>query len=212
MNSVQLFFLIVFGGIILVVAISTFFKIRKNLKKIGVLGKKNKPIKPTIEVENDKIVIIKATQKEISEAITEFLKLYNSEEYLALPRLHVVSDDTYVVTFPYDISFEIFCYFLNFMYYPTESEKDLDVYGWATTPVKDDFVLDEYANTKGMFFIPVDDEDYDNVFMTTEDGKGYKIDFGGGKYLKKLSELKHEYKNPQYTLSDLENLPFKDLK
>lgn len=200
--------------LILLLAIVFFLFYNRTSNKLEerkIKQKKAKAIKPIVEQKNDKLVVIRGTQDNVITAITEFTKLYNQEKYQVLPRLYSVSSEVFVITFPYDISFEIFCYFINFMPYPLGIDKGLVIIGWATTPHKDDFVKEEYKNTKGMFFVPNDDEEGDNVYMTTVNEKGYKICFSLGD-LKTLEYPKKEYKEPQYTIEDLSNYTFKDFE
>jgi hypothetical protein len=202
---------IVFLIIVAVVVIVFYSRISNKLEEKKIKQKKAKAIKPVEEQKNDKIVVVRGTQDNVNKAITEFVKLYNQEKYQALPRLYTVSSEVYIITFPYDISFEIFCYFVNFMHYPLGLDKGLEVIGWTTTPDKDDFVKEEYKNTKGMFFVPNEDEEGDNVYMTTVDGKGHKIGFSLGD-LKPLEYPKKQYQQPQYTFEHVVNHTFKDFE
>ena len=79
--------------------------------------------KPTNQVKNDKLVIVNSVKLDfLKQAIEQFCNSYNQESYIALPRLFVLND-LYIVTFPYDIDFERFCYFINYLKYPMDIVK-----------------------------------------------------------------------------------------
>ncbi len=162
--------------------------------------------KPTNQVKNDKLVMVKTVKLDLlKQAIEQFCKSYNQESYVALPRL-IVLNDLYIVTFPYDIDFERFCYFINYLKYPINI--DLKIYkpnivAWCSTNSQDAWMTDDIANKNVMIYIPEWDKDYDNVYLTTQDNIGFKMGFAIGHAHKKLDQPVLQYRKPEYEPNEI---------
>jgi hypothetical protein len=135
--------------------------------------------KPANRVPNDKLVIIKGVEiGQVRQAVQQFCDLNNLQEGpRVVAQVTQVSESEIAVTFPYDIDFGKFCFFVNYMYYPNNIEYKTDIKGWATTKAGDMWVGDSYAGKRVMLYIPANNTDYDSVFFTTEENVGYKIGF-----------------------------------
>jgi hypothetical protein len=141
---------------------------------------------PTQTKQNDKLVLVKGTsQADFKHVLTGFCNMYNKENFQAQPRLTKLTEREFVITFPYNMDFEIFCYFINYIEYPMELTWSPDLTAWTTTKNSDTWITERSANKKAMLFIPTDDTEHDNVYMTTQDNIGYKLGFalGGEKQL-----------------------------
>ena len=161
-------------------------------------------VPPSQKSENDKIVVIKgAKYDDVQKAITQFCNIYNQQEFIAIPNLTKIADDEFVVTFPYDLGFDTFCFFINYMYYPEEIFYKADIKAWATTKLDDIWIADKSANKKVMLYIPSDDKEYDNVYLTTEDNIGYKLGFAAGEAMRLLDIPKISYIRPTVTIDSL---------
>jgi len=157
---------------------------------------------PEQEIQNDKLVILNnITILEIEKILTDFCNLYNQEKYQALPRLYQLSERQFAVTFPYDIEFKIFCFFVNYAHYPMEFKKSFEVTGWTT---------ETSTNKKVMLYIPNDDTEYDNVYLTTDDNIGYKIGFALGNKKQLLDIPKQYFTKPIIEIEELTNKDYKD--
>ncbi|MEM6845226.1 MAG: hypothetical protein AAF944_25400 [Bacteroidota bacterium] len=164
-----------------------------------------KTAKPTKTIENDKLVVVNdVTPNEIKQAIQQFCNIYNQESYRALPELTIVSDNEYVITFPNDIDFETFCYFVNYLHYPSDIFYKPNITAWTTTSQGDSWMKDELVGKKVMLYIPKDDQDYDNVYLTTSDNLGYKMGFALGEASQRLDNLRRTFQNPTIDLNKLE--------
>jgi hypothetical protein len=156
-----------------------FFFFNKN----KIEGSEHRPplsTKPGVgqEKTNDKIVIVKNIDLEqLRKAIIDFCNLYNQNNFTALPRLFTSSNNTFVITFPYDIDFITYCFFVNYITYPIDIHYEAKVKAWTTTNSKDDWMNREIAGKKTMLFVPENDTDGDNIYLTTEDNLGYKLCF-----------------------------------
>jgi hypothetical protein len=152
---------------------------------------------PTEKVKNDKIVLVEDVNLEdLKSALQKFCNNYNQESLTALPLLTILSEKKFVVTFPYDTDFATYCYFVNYMYYPNDIIYKPTITAWTSTKQNDDWMTNEIVNKKVMLYIPSDDKDYDNVFLTTSDNIGYKMGFARGEEKQKLNNPRQTYIEP----------------
>jgi hypothetical protein len=152
---------------------------------------------PKQENQNAKLVIVDNVSKtEIDNILTGFCNMYNKESFQARPRLYKLSERQFAITFPFDIEFEIYCYFINYVSYPMGFDKSFSVTAWETTKQTKGWITEKTANKKVMLFIPEDDKEHDNVFLTTEDNIGYKLGFAMGEEKQLLQTPKKTYFAP----------------
>jgi hypothetical protein len=152
---------------------------------------------PKQENQNAKLVIVdKVSKTEIDNILTGFCNMYNKESFQARPRLYKLSERQFAITFPFDIEFEIYCYFINYVRYPMGFDKSFSVTAWETTKQTKGWITEKTANKKVMLFIPEDDKEHDNVFLTTEDNIGYKLGFAMGEEKQLLQTPKKTYFAP----------------
>jgi hypothetical protein len=152
---------------------------------------------PKQENQNAKLVIVDNVSKtEIDNILTGFCNMYNKESFQARPRLYKLSESQFAITFPFDIEFEIYCYFINYVRYPMGFDKSFSVTAWETTKQTKGWITEKTANKKVMLFIPEDDKEHDNVFLTTEDNIGYKLGFAMGEEKQLLQTPKKTYFAP----------------
>ena len=138
--------------------------------------------------------------------------MYNKESCQAQPRLVKLSEREFAIIFPYDIDFEIFCYFINYIEYPMELKWSADVTAWASAKSGDTWITEKIINKKLMFFIPEDDTEHDNVYITTHDNIGYKFGFAMGEEKQQLDTPKRRYAQPEIDISELPHKEFEDFK
>ena len=169
---------------------------------------------PKQEIQNDKLVISdNITATEIDRILTGFCNMYNKEKYQAQPRLYKLSEKQFAITFPYDIEFEFFCYFINYVRYPMGFDKSFEVTGWTTTKSGETWITEKSAGKRVMLFIPADDTEYDNVYLTTEDSIGYKLGFAVGEEKQLLDFPQKYFVKPKIEIVELEKEEeYKDYK
>ena len=178
--------------------------IPKNENKFSDDSRPKLPVQKN-EIDNDRIIIINgANYTDIKKALNQFCNIYNKENYQAIIRLSTISQNEFVLTFPYGIDFTTFCFLINYLYYPNEIFYKADIKGWTTTNSNDEFISAENSNKYVMLYIPSDDKEYDNVFMTTEDNKGYKLGFAVGG-VKTLNTPKENFEENKYKVADIKN-------
>jgi len=125
---------------------------------------------------NDKIIVIKgAGYDDIENAVQQFSLKYDIDA--ATLRINKVAVSATTITFPFDIAFDRFCFLVNYLYYPEHIIYSADIKAWAMLSKVDEWADVQLAGKKIMIYIPPDDKEYDNVFMTTTDNEGYKMTF-----------------------------------
>lgn len=203
-------------GLITVVAIVFFAWTKlKNQKPQPDIDTRRPPenVFPTNKVANDKLVIVEnASENDIKKIIQEFCNSYNKETYQAIPRLTKLSDRKFALTFPYDINFEIYCYFINYVNYPMGFDRHFKTIGWATTKPIDTWITEKSANKNVMLFVSDFDTEYDNVFLTTSDNIGYKLGFAMGEEKQPLNSPEKSYIKPPINISELDTNESIDFK
>jgi len=163
--------------------------------------------------DNDKIILVENISHEnIKKALTMYCNAYNKNDYVAQPRLYTINANEFVVVFPYDVDFQTFCFAVNFLKYPTGITPTPTVRAWTTTRAGDEWITEKSLNKKVMLFLAVDDKEYDNVFLTTQDNIGYKLGFAMGQEKQLLATPKENYILPSITLCDLANKKFEDFE
>lgn len=166
---------VIFIAILVVFAISIYFKIRFKPDSTPVP-------KPDKTVPNNKLIIIKnTTLNDARQALQNFCKQYAESGEALFPGISIINNEEIAVTFPYDISFETFCFAVNFLKYPVDVNWQADVKGWTTMHPGDGWAIPQLFNRKVMLYIPADDNEYDNVFAVTDDNAVYKLDFARSK-------------------------------
>lgn len=168
---------------------------------------------PTNKVANDKLVIVEdVNENDITKILQEFCNLYNKEMFQALPRLIKLSDNKFAVTFPYDINFEIYCYFINYVNYPMGFNRNFKTIGWTTTKKSDIWTTEKSVNKNVMLYVSDFDKEYDNVFLTTSDNIGYKLGFAMGEEKQLLDRPEKNYVKQPISSTELEGKPYIDFK
>ena len=168
---------------------------------------------PTNKIANDKLAIVDDIRvNDIQKILQEFCNLYNKETYQAIPRLTRLSDKKFAVTFPYDINFEIYCYFINYVSYPMGFDRHFKTIGWTTTRPTDIWTTEKSVNKNVMLFVSDFDTEYDNVFLTTSDNIGYKLGFAMGEKKQLLDKPEKSYVKQPIDISEIENEQYIDFK
>lgn len=177
---------------------------RQNKKQKNGYTRPSQDKFPIQRVMNDKLIIVEDTSdEEIKTILEDFCNMYNDNEYKSILQLTKVSNNKFVITFPYDMDFETYCYLLNYICYPMDIKKQFYAIGWATVNPLDKSSNPKIANQKLMVYESQNDTEYDNVYLTTSDNIGYKIDFAVGKVLEQLESPEQTYIVPPIDIEDI---------
>jgi len=208
----QTLILVIVGIIVVVYFLRSMFTNQKKEPFVNTERPSNDKL-PKQEIQNDKLVISNnITFEEIDKILTGFCNNYNSKSYQALPRLYKLNERQFAITFPFDIEFTIFCFFVNYVRYPMGFKKSFEVTGWTTTKSGQNWITEKSANKRVMLFIPFDDTEYDNVYLTTEDNIGYKLGFAVGHEKQLLDFPKSYFVKPQIEIEGLTGKEYTDYK
>ncbi len=205
----------IFGTLIIVLVIIITLIRLKNQKLQPDRGTRRASGMPFPEqaVPNDKLVIIEdISEADIRKVVQEFCNAYNKRSYQAIPRLIQLADKKFAVTFPYNIKWEIFCFFINYLHYPLGLDRAFPIVGWATAQSTDNWITADSANKQVMLYISDSDTEYDNVYLTTSDNIGYKLGFANGQEKQLLSTLGKAYIPPSVAVSALATKAYTDFK
>jgi len=202
-------------GIIIVVGFLIYkFRFKSSETDLKNTSRPDNMNKPTTIKANDKIILIKNLKFDyLKQAINQLCNMSNQKQYIVLPRLTVLNNE-YVITFPYDIDFDQFCYFINYMKYAHELSLKPDykpeIKAWCTTKPDYAWMTSEIADKTVMIYIPDWDKDYDNVYLTTQDNLGFKMGFALGEEHKKMDNpvLQFEKMPNDLSLDNKETIDF----
>lgn len=149
-------------------------KLRKQKRQTERTRRKN--MRPQEKAPNNKVILVeKVNDNEIETLVKEFCSMYNEEKDKAIIKVQKFTNEAYVLSFPYDIDFDTYCYLLNYMTYPPNTKNSPFVTGWY--PISKE-------KEESMFYIPFNEREKDNVYYVTPEGKNYKVDFGTMKPLR----------------------------
>lgn len=203
-------------GIIAVIAIIAFQFFNKNTDKSTNETYSSKFNIEKQFTENDKRILVENVDYNlIKKAVQDFTKNYDNPQQSHLnpiSRLHKATNNQVVITFPYDIDFEIFCYYVNYLKYPMDLNYKADVTGWTSTKSKDNWLNKDFENKKVMLFIDPNDKEYDNVMLVSENGRTYKIGFAIGEGLQNQNGTILKYIPTKLESSELEKFESEEIK
>lgn len=201
--------IIIIGVIVLAVILIFRFGFKSSTPDLSSKIRPNDSGKPTKLIDNDKLVLVKNLKLDyLKQAIEQFCNIYNQETYFALPRLFIL-DNQYVITFPYNIDFERFCYFINYLENAHELCLQPDykpvVKAWCSTKSGDAWMKDNIVNKNVMIYIPEWDEEHDNVYLVTQENLGFKMGFAIGEASQKLDRPLVNYENNPIEINSLKD-------
>jgi hypothetical protein len=204
-------------GIVVVVGFLIFkFGLKSSESDLKNVSRPNDSNRSTTPIENDKIIVVKNLKLDyLKKAIEQYCNMANQQQFTALPRLLILKNQ-FVILFPYDIGFDQFCYFVNYLKYAHELSLKPDykpeIKAWCTTKSGFIWMTDEIVNKNVMIYIPDSDKEYDNVYLTTQDNFGYKMGFAMGEEHQKLDKPVINFDKMTIdlnTLKDRETIDFK---
>lgn len=182
-----------FWGAIVVVAV---LYLRSKFRK-----KDRKPdpaLRPNISVENDKIVIVAGVgEAAVEQMLRVFTDIYNSRQYDAIIRIHSMGSQVFALTFPYDISWELFIELMDHLLYSGESEYKAQIRAWLTLPKECEPVSGEHA----MLFFKENQNDFEPLYVTTQNNSNWEIDYESEKLTVAVGE--EEYVKPPFAYYEI---------
>jgi len=209
MNSV--FFIV---ATFILVALILKYGSREDHQDINNRHRPNKKTKPVQQDFNDKIVVVKYMQFEyLVQAIHQFCNLYNQDKFIAMPRL-TNQYYLFIITFPYNIDFEKFCFFVNYLgnadVLRNKDDYQPNVKAWCTAQSVDPATTGFILNKKVMLSIPENEAKKDNMFLTTTENVGYKMNISQvGSHIKP-EKTSIQYETIPVNITDFANKKYID--
>jgi hypothetical protein len=138
--------------------------------------------------QNNLILINGGAYTEIKKALKKWIDLYSNQIENDLDfKLYKNGNGNHVIKVDDKLNNESFFYLVNYLKYPEGIDYKIDIEGYTTG---ENGLL---KSKKILVFISPNDNEYDNVYVTTDENKNYKVDFGGRIT---LSDEKKLYKIP----------------
>ncbi|MDR0232838.1 MAG: hypothetical protein LBI82_12060 [Dysgonamonadaceae bacterium] len=197
----------------LLIAMFFAYKVMSKVKDIPKKEEKKKPVKPTEEIPNDKIILVENVNREqIESVLTKFCRMYNEDEYAVLPRLIPLSESKFAIIFPFDDALEIVCYLVNYLNYPTEIEWNATIFGWATAENESSWEEEkDLLNKKVMLYCSPEKEDNSEyIEIITSEYTGYRINLNSE--ITKENDTEKQYIAPGFQPKDLEEKEYLDFE
>jgi len=209
MDSV--FFIII---IFILIALILKFGFRDDNPDIHNRHRPSKKSKPVQKDFNDKIILVKYMQYDyLIQAINQFCNLNNQDKFIAMPRL-TKQYYLFIITFPYNIDFDKFCFFVNYLgnadVLRNKNDFQPNVRAWCTTQTVETGMTKNIVNKKVMLSIPESDVKKDHIFLATNDNVCYKMNVSRLKSQIKLEKSAMMYENIPFDLSEFAKYKYID--
>lgn len=131
-------------------------------------------------MNKDNLIKIKGgLYDDIKKALRQWIVLYSKDlESNIKFELYKIGQESYLIATDKRLNNEKFNFLINYLRYPEGIEYNISIEGYST--VRDEKIYPKnLLNKKIIVYVPDNDKEYDNVFVTTEDNETFKIDFGG---------------------------------
>jgi hypothetical protein len=131
-------------------------------------------------MNKDNLIKIKGgSYDDIKKALQQWIMLYSRDlESNIKFELYKIGQENYLIAADKRLNNEKFNFLINYLRYPEGINYNISIEGYST--VRDEKLYPKnLLNKKIIVYVPDNDKEYDNVFVTTEDNETFKIDFGG---------------------------------
>ncbi|MDL2256926.1 hypothetical protein LJC06_01815 [Bacteroidales bacterium OttesenSCG-928-I14] len=173
------------GLVLLIIIISPFNEKRLNCFLSGERYNEfarqtpTKIIKGKIVV-NDKLVLVRGlNRQQLEKYLKKSCDSYNDAGEEMHPNVQQLGDNEFIITFPYDVEFELFCYLIYELSRKKNGKHYAEVTGWSKATAGDAWITDDIAGKQLMIYFPAEDKEYNNVYVSVENGECYKFRFFG---------------------------------
>jgi hypothetical protein len=140
-------------------------------------------------MNKDNLIIIKGgSHSDIKKALQQWIELYSTDLETDIKfELYKTGQEGHLIVADKKLDNERFNYLVNYLRYPEGIKYEISIDGYVTA-IDTKLYPKNLLNKKLHIYIPEDDKEFDNVFVSTDENEVYKIDFGG-----KVSKI-NEYK------------------
>lgn len=128
---------------------------------------------------NDKVIVVRGwSESELRGIVANFLHMYEISPQVLISSTPT-SATTLQVSFPDDLAPDHFFFLVNYLNYPHDVDlttRKIAVVG-RTTLTPDFKALTAFQGSKAEVYVPVNDRDYDLVYVRTESGAAFEYSF-----------------------------------
>ncbi len=199
--------LIVLASIAAIAVFAVYF-FRLRYKTLAPSGHNEQPV--TNESDDKMIIVTGPDFEAVRQAAQQFCNLYGNQGDIIDADMIKLPGRKTAFIFPSAINLEHYCLLINYLNYPEGISYSTTIRAWATIGRAERWDGTRLPTGKAMFFIPADDNEYDNVFMTTVENKGYKISFASGPTVLQNPGLYYEETTMSY--DELRSQPFETIR
>jgi len=115
---------------------------------------------------NKKFIVLKYEEQEgVLKTVQDFANLYIDQDFTHSIEIYTDSEANFIIVFP-KIDDTHFMYVVNYLRYPESKEKFASVLGYDESKMN-------------MYFIPAEDDEYDNCYVLNRNGNCTKYSFDG---------------------------------
>ncbi len=140
-----------------------------------------------------RVIVAEMTETEIKRAIKDFMVI-NENNHPTAPSFKLSGDRWFILQFPDSTPYDLFCYWVNYIVYSNKEKRyNNNVLGWFEVSADASGAWTQFAGQKLMLFVPESDDEFDNVYFTTEDNRCFKQEFAWKAKLKPQSQVLKDY-------------------
>lgn len=140
-----------------------------------------------------RVIFAEMTVTEINRAIKDFMVI-NENNHPTAPSFKLSGDRWFILQFPDSTPYDLFCYWVNYIVYSNKEKRyNNNVLGWFEVSADASGAWTQFAGQKLMLFVPESDDEFDNVYFTTEDNRCFKQEFAWNAKLKPQSQVLKDY-------------------
>ena len=181
-----------FAAIIIVLAVFVIVEIEDRFSRWW-RGQRNTFWKMTCSYKAKAVVRVSdMDEKLFSETLHQFCVDNGTDEEPLEKPARETNGRTHVLRFS-NIDFDLICFLVNNLVYSERGHRH-DAKAWYELgPMVRDDERHPLSGQKVMFFVPEDDDEYDNVYFVTSKGHCFKYSFAGMSTPKYLPEMRQRY-------------------
>lgn len=182
-------------AILILILIWYFTSLRNRQKKVmdSLDASIVTPIKEKSPYGKKVIRIEDVDEEKAARFISDFISLYKGSDHKIVKPEIGRKNGSIVLLFPSETQYYIFCWWVNYLTYSEKSHRQ-KVTGWyGASEIEGDTL--GLSNSYLMLFVPETDKEYDNVFLTSQNGICFKQEFAFPENLYMLKTRIREYED-----------------
>lgn len=134
---------------------------------------------------SDRIVVISGlSYAEVEKLTGDFIKQYSQDKPLDVRfELSTIDSRDILVRFSDEITFDVFCFYVNYAQYPVGDFAEHKVIGWSGLQKMNELVSSkdnipsDLGSKNAMFYLSPNDSEYDQIWFVTDTNENYVVSF-----------------------------------